>query len=120
MIAACAHAVIIGRKVSGLYDHSAGRYLRIAAERRGNHVQALDGERSARFGGTLPELYDEGEGAFTSLETDGNLAKGYDRASAGFYSVQITERLAQLYDHNDGRWFAYDVQIVDEEVTQTG
>ena len=78
MIAASAHAIIIGKKVAGIYDHAAGRHLRIAAECRGGRVQAVDGDRSARFGGTLPELYDEADRAFVSLETDGATARGYD------------------------------------------
>lgn len=114
LVAASAHAVIIGRKVAGIYDHAAGRHLRIAAECRDNRVQALDGERSARFGGTLPELFDEVDGTFVSLEADGKRARGYDRGSGGFYLAEVTDRLVQLYDHALETWFAFDVQIVGE------
>ena len=58
MIAAAAHAFITGNKVAGVYDHSTGRHLRIAAEARGQQLQGYDGDRAARFGGTLPEIYD--------------------------------------------------------------
>lgn len=68
MITASAHAFVTGKKVAGIYDHSAGRHLRIAAECRGPHLQGYDDERSARFGGTLPELYDAACKSFVSLE----------------------------------------------------
>ncbi|WP_380875493.1 hypothetical protein ACFB49_04840 [Sphingomonas sp. DBB INV C78] len=110
MVAASAHAVIIGKKVAGMYDHVAGRHLRIAAECRGNRLQGLDGDRSAKFGGTLPELYDEGDKVFISLAVDGTKAEGYDRGSAGFYVANVSERLVHLYDYNQSAWFAFDVQ----------
>lgn len=110
IVAASAYALIAGRKVVGLYDHAAERHLRIAAEARGNQVQALDGDRSARFGGTLPELYDEADGVFISLEADGVTARGYDRGSAGFYDARVGDRMVQLFDHGQGRWFAFSVR----------
>ncbi len=115
MIAASAHAIIIGKKVAGIHDHSADRHLRIAVECRGNRLQALDGDRSARFGGTLPELYDDADRAFVSIETDGATARGYDRGSAGFYVAEVTDQLVQLYDHSLSRWFAYGVQVAEED-----
>ncbi len=66
IVAASAYAVVTGHKVAGLYDHAGDQHLRIAAECRGNRVQAYDGERSANFGGTLPDLYDQGDDAFVS------------------------------------------------------
>ena len=110
MIAASTHAFIIGRKVAGIYDHAAGRHLRIAAECQGEHLQGFDAERKVRFGGTLPELYDAGTKAFVSLEINGMTAHGYDRWSAGSYSVHVSERLVQLYDHARETWFTFDVQ----------
>lgn len=110
MVAASAHAVITGKKVAGIYDHAADRHLRIAAECRGNRLQGVDGDRSAKFGGTLPELYDEGDRIFVSLTVDGSKASGYDRGSAGFYTAEVSERVVQLYDHSQGAWFAFDVQ----------
>jgi len=112
MVAAAAHAFITGRKVAGLYDHAAGRHLRIAAEARGEHLQGFDGGRAAKFGGTLPELYDAADKAFVSIEIDGQTARGYDRGSSSHYSITVTDRLVQLYDHSRGEWFAFDVQIV--------
>jgi hypothetical protein len=111
MVAAAAHAFIIGKKVAGVYDHAAGRHLRIAAEARGEHLQGFDGDRSAKFGGTLPELYDAADKAFVSLEIDGTSAKGYDRSSSGAFSVTVTDRQVQLYDHSQSAWFAFDVQV---------
>jgi hypothetical protein len=111
MVAAAAHAFIIGKKVAGVYDHAAGRHLRIAAEARGEHLQGFDGDRSAKFGGTLPELYDAPDKAFVSLEIDGTTAKGYDRSSSGAFSVTVTDRQVQLYDHGQSAWFAFDVQV---------
>jgi hypothetical protein len=111
MVAASAHAIITGKKVAGIYDHAAGRDLQIAAECRGNRLQGVDGDRSAKFGGTLPELYDDGDKVFVSLTVDGSTARGYDRGSAGFYEAQVKERLVQLYDHSQNTWFAFDVQI---------
>ena len=114
IVAASVHAAIIGRKVAGIYDHTARRHLRIAAECRGNWLQGLDGERAAKFGGTLPELFDEGDRTFVSLDVDGTTARGYDRGSAGAYEAQVTERLVQLYDHAEGTWFTFDVQVADD------
>jgi hypothetical protein len=112
MIAASAHAVIIGKKVAGLYDHAADQHLRIAAECRGNRLQGLDGDRAAMFGGTLPEIRDDGDRIFVSLEIDGTTARGFDRGSAGFYEAQVSDRLVQVYDHSQSAWFAFDVQVV--------
>lgn len=111
MIAASAHAVITGRKVAGIYDHAAGEHLRIAAECRANRLQGIDGDRSARFGGTLPELYDENDKVFITLTVDGSSARGYDRGSSGFYDATVSEGVVQLYDHSESTWFSFDVQI---------
>lgn len=111
LVAASAHAVISGKKVAGIYDHAAGRDLRIAAECRGNRLQGLDGDRSVKFGGTLPELYDEGDKVFVSLDVEGSTARGYDRGSAGFYEAVVSETFVQLYDHSQGIWFSFDVQV---------
>ena len=111
MIAAAAHALVTGRKVAGLYDHAAGKHLRIAAEARGEHLQGYDGDRDARFGGTLPELHDMADGAPVNMVVEGSTVRGYDRVSADHFIAQVTERLVQLYDHGAGAWFAFDVQV---------
>jgi hypothetical protein len=110
MIAASAYALITGRKVAGIYDHSAGRHLRIAAESKGEHLQGFDGDRSARFGGSLPELYDAADKAFISLEIDGMTARGHDRGSSASYEARVAEQQVQLYDHDRSAWFAFDVR----------
>jgi len=112
LVAASAHAVIVGKKVAGLYDHAASRHLRIAAECRDNRLQGVDGDRSAVFGGHLPEIYDKGEKAFLSMEIEGSTARGYDRGSAGFYVAEVSEGLVQIYDHAQSAWFAFDVTVV--------
>lgn len=114
IVAASAYAVIIGKKVAGIYDHAAGRHLRIAAECRDGRVQAYDGDRAARFGGSLPELFDDGDRAFISLAVEGMTAQGYDRGSASAYVANVTDRVVQLYDHGEGAWFAFDVQIAED------
>lgn len=111
MVAAAAHAFMTGNKVAGIYDHAAGRHLRIAAEARGEHLQGFDGDRAAKFGGTLPELYDAGDKAYVSLEIDGMTARGYDRSSSTAYAIAATDRQIQLYDHGHSAWFAFDVQV---------
>ena len=50
-----------------------------------------------------------------SFEIDGTKVKGYDRSSSGFYTADITDGLVQLYDHNEGLWFAYDIQDAEAE-----
>jgi hypothetical protein len=112
IIAASAHAVIMGRKVAGIYDHSTQEHLKIAAECRGDRLQAFDGDRSARFGGTLPELFDAGDEVFISMEKDGATARGHDRGSSHSYVANVTDRGVQLYDYGQGAWFAFDVQLV--------
>jgi hypothetical protein len=110
MIAAVTFACVTGRTVAGLYDHAAGRDLRIAAEKRGDQLQGFDGERGVKFGGTLPEIYDAGTRAFVSCAIDGTKAQGYDRASSGFYTAQVTQGVVQVFDDSHSAWFAYDVQ----------
>jgi hypothetical protein len=112
IVAASAYAVITGRKVAGVYDHGAERHLKIAAEAQGQRVQALDGDRLARFGGTLPELYDEAEGVFISLECDGVTARGYDRGTGSFYAAEVGDRIVQLFDHGQACWFAFSIREV--------
>lgn len=111
MIAAAAYAFINGEKVAGVHDHTAGRDLKIAAESRGEQLLAFDGDRSATFGGTLPELYDSGDKAFVSLTIDGMTAQGYDRKSSSHYSLTLTGKVAQLYDHGTSAWFAFTIQV---------
>lgn len=109
-IAAAAHAFISGRKVAGVYDHASGRHLRLAAEALGEHLQGYDGERDARFGGTLPEIYDAGDKTYLSMEIDGGRARGFDRRSSGFFTADVAGPSVQLYDHAEQAWFAFDVQ----------
>ncbi|HEX7750923.1 MAG TPA: hypothetical protein VF440_00830 [Novosphingobium sp.] len=111
LIAAAAYAFIVGKRVAGVHDHAVGQDLSIAAEARGNRLQGFDGDRSAKFGGTLPELHDAGDGAFISLEIDGLTARGYDRRSSSHYDLTVTGEVVQLYDHPAGAWFAFSIQI---------
>lgn len=113
LAAAATFAAITGKKVAGMHDHSTGTDLRIAAECRSNVVQGFDGDRAARFGGTLPELYDFADKTFISLEIDGPKAQGYDRGSAGAFTAQVTDNRVQLYDHSPGGWFTFDIQLVE-------
>ena len=87
------------------------RQLNLTAECRGNRLQGLDGDRSVKFGGTLPELYDEGDNVFVTLDVDGAKARGYDRGSGGFYEAIVSEALVQLYDHGEGVWYSYDIRV---------
>ena len=111
MVAAAAYAFIAGSKVVGVHDHATGRDLLIAAEARGDRLQGFDGDRSAGFGGTLPELYDERDKAFVSLDIDRATARGYDRGSSSHYSLTVTDRMVQLYDHAEDVWFAFGMQV---------
>lgn len=115
MVAAAAFAFLTGKKVGGLYDHSAKRDLKIAAECRGGQLQGFDGERQAKFSGAPPELYDDGDRSFVSFEIEGTRVQGYDRRSASSYTVELTDGLVQLYDHSQLAWFAYDMQDVDAD-----
>jgi len=111
MVAAAAHAFIFGKKVAGVHDHETGEDLQIAAEARGDRLQGFDGDRSAKFSGTLPELYDAGDDAFVSLKIDGLTAQGYDRRSSSHYSLTVTDQVVQLYDHAASAWFAFSIQV---------
>lgn len=110
MIAAAAFAFITGKKVAGVYDHLAARHLRIAAEARGGYLQGFDGDRGTKFAGALPELYDQSDRTFISIEIDGQTAKGHDRGSSTAWSATVTDRQVQVYDHSQAIWFAFDVQ----------
>ena len=110
MVAAAAFAFITAKKVAGIHDHSSGRDLQIAAECRGDQLQGFDGDRSVKFGGALPELYDAGDKTFVSLEINGVTAKGFDQGSSSFYEAHVTEGLVQVFDHSKSAWFAYDIR----------
>ncbi|MFT4055973.1 MAG: hypothetical protein QM681_15830 [Novosphingobium sp.] len=109
-IAAAAFAILTGRKVAGIYDHSISVDLQIAAEFHDGRLQGFDGTRGVKFGGTLPEVYDAGDKTFVSIEIDGAQVKGYDRASSTFFAARVEDGLVQVYDYGQGAWFAYDVQ----------
>lgn len=113
MIAAAAFASHTGKKVAGLYDHAAGQDRRIAAELRGNQLQGLDGDRQVRFGGTLPEIFDEGDKAFVSFAAEDDAFKGYDRRTSTFFTAKVSGGVVQVYDHGESTWFAYDIQDAD-------
>jgi hypothetical protein len=111
IVAAAAYAFMFREKVAGVHDHSEKRDLQIAAETRDEHLQAYDGDRSARFGGDLPELYDAGDEAFVSLAIDGMTAQGYDRNSSSHYSLTATDGMVQLYDHTPAAWFDFTIRV---------
>ena len=111
IIAAASHALVTGRKVAGLYDHAAKRHLRIAAEARGEHLQGYDGDRNARFGGTLPQLHDIDADALVHVELEKAGTRCYDHASSSHFTTKVAERLVQVYDHAAGTWFSFDVQV---------
>jgi hypothetical protein len=113
IVAAAAHSFITGKKVAGVHDHASGQDLQIAAETRGKHLQAFDGDRLAKFEGTLPELYDAGDKAFVSLDLDpdGVTARGYDRGSSSHFSLTVTGELVQLYDYDEAAWFAFGILV---------
>jgi hypothetical protein len=119
LVAASAYAVITGKKIAGIFDHTANEQLRIAVECRGTALRGADGERGVAFGGTLPELYDDGDKAFISLEVDGASARGYDRGSQSHFVAEVSDRLIQVYDHGHSAWFAFEVlEIADEPFAQ--
>ena len=111
MIATATYALVTGKKVAGVYDHTAARHLCIAAEARGGHLQGYDGNRNARFGGILPELREAGDGAQVHIAVDGSTARGCDRTSSRHFTAEVTEALVQFYDHGVGTWFAFQVQV---------
>ena len=113
MIAAASFAFVTGKKVAGLYDHSARKDLQIAVECRGHELQGFDGDRDVKFGGTLPEIHDPGDKSLVSFEIDGTKVQGFDRGSASYYEAHVTDGLVQLYDHSQSAWFAYDIQDAD-------
>jgi len=113
LIAASAFAAFTGRKVAGLYDHSTKGDRRIAAEYRDGRLQGHDGDRGAKFGGTLPDIFDAADKAFISLQVEDDGVKGYDHGSSTFYTAQVRDGLVQVFDHGENAWFAYDVQDPD-------
>ncbi|MBU6267750.1 MAG: hypothetical protein KGN34_09430 [Sphingomonadales bacterium] len=110
MIAATAFALVTGKAVAGVRDHAGGCDRRIAAEARGNRVQGYDGDRAARFGGTLPEVHDEGDRAFVAFEVSGSKVTGFDRGSSTHFEAVVADGMVQVYDHAEQAWFAYDLQ----------
>lgn len=110
IVAACAFAILTGKKVAGMYDHASRRSLKIAAERRGQTVLAFDGARGVNFGGTLPELYDAGDESFVSFEVSDTEIRGHDRKSGSDFSARASDGVIQLYDYSVRTWFSYDIQ----------
>ncbi|WP_347304404.1 hypothetical protein V5740_07320 [Croceibacterium sp. TMG7-5b_MA50] len=110
MVAAATFASVTGRKVAGIYDHAAGHDRRIAAECRGDRLQGFDGDRSAGFGGTLPEIYSTEEVTFVSFVREGDRVTGHDRGSGTSFEARVADGMVQVYDHGAGAWFSYDVQ----------
>lgn len=113
IVSAAAYAFVTRRKVAGIYDHLTKQDLRIAAESRGDQVQGYDGDRSAKFALTLPELYDSGDNSFVSFEVEGTKVKGYDRRSSSAYEALVTDQRVQLYDYGQSEWFTFDVREID-------
>jgi hypothetical protein len=111
MIAACAYAAITGKKVAGLYDHTAAIHLQIAAEARDGRLQGADGDRSVRFGGTLPEIFDAGDNIFVSLQVEGSKARAYDRGSQEHCAVEVAGTVVNVYDYAAAAWFAFEPQF---------
>lgn len=112
IVAASSHALVTGTKVAGLYDQSADRHLRIAAEARGQHLQGLDGDRGVKFGGTLPELTETGAGGSIYMEIGDGSARGFDRTTSSHFTCRSDDDVVQLYDHSVSAWFNYRVQTV--------
>ncbi len=110
LVAASAFAILTGKKVAGLYDHSAKRRRKVAAEFRLGKLLAFDGHRNAAFGGTPPELYDAEDKSHVSFEVIDGKARGHDRYSSSDFSAQVTDNLVQVYDYAEQAWFSYDVQ----------
>jgi hypothetical protein len=111
MIAAAVFAFVSGKRVAGMHDHASGKDRRIAAESRGKQVQGYDGDRSAGFGGQLPDLYDSAAHSFVSLDLDGAKAQGFDHASATAYTAQVSDQRVQVFDHGEGAWFTFDMLV---------
>lgn len=112
MVAAAAHAFVSRQKVAGVHDHATGQDLQITAETRGDRLPGFDGDRSSRFGGRLPQLYDGSDDANVSLEIEGATVRGFDQLSKSHYSLTVTDQMVQLYDHAASAWFAFSIQSV--------
>lgn len=112
MVAASAHAFLFGSKVAGVHDHTTGQDLQIAVEVRDGLMQGFDGDRSAKFHGILPELYDAADNTFVSLEIEGAAARGYDRGTSSHFALRAEGQVVQLYDYAAEAWFAYSIQAV--------
>jgi len=110
IVAAAAYAFIFDKKVAGVHDHTTGDDLQIAGEARGSSLQGVDGDRSIKFGGKLPELRNGADDTFISMEIEGATARGYDRGSSSHYSLTAQGEVIQIYDHADEAWFAYSIQ----------
>ncbi|MFC4256484.1 hypothetical protein GRI97_09850 [Altererythrobacter xixiisoli] len=113
LIAAAAFAFVTGRKVAGMFDHTAGQDLRIAAEARGDRLQGHDGDRDAAFGGTLPEIQEAGASSSITIKRHEGRATGYDRASETHFEAVVEDGMVKLYDHGEAAWFAYEIQDAD-------
>ena len=108
MIAAASFAVLTGKKVAGLYDHTTGQDLRIAAEARGDSVQGFDGDRAAKFGGTLPEIHDAADQALSRAPATAPHARPRPRLVNRLHRARRQQRRASLRSRQN-HWFSYDV-----------
>ncbi len=110
MIAAATFAYLTGKKAAGVYDHAEGRDRLIAADCRDDAIQGYDGERKVKFGGKVPELFDQEDKVFISFRPEGDTIEGFDRASETAFTARVTGGAVQVYDHGAQAWFAYDIQ----------
>jgi hypothetical protein len=112
LIAALGFASITGKTVAGLHDHAAMRDRRLAAQRRGQAVQAHDGDRDLHFGGTLPDIRDQ-NGQPLSRSLEGHSLRAYDRTANAFTRPASATGWCRSSTMPPGPWFAYDVQDAD-------
>ncbi len=105
---ASAHAQ--GKKVSSVYDYAGSGYSNISVSISAMKVDGYDYSRGCHFGGTLPSLYDYGDGHHITLKPEGNgKYSGYDYATGSHFTIEIKNKSVSLYDYETGSYYSFTV-----------
>jgi hypothetical protein len=108
-VAAAVAAAAKGKKVSSVYDYSAGQHRNASAELRNGNVKGYDYSTSSHFSGGSRDLnfYDYETSAHVQLKLDGEKFKGYDYHTGAHFSGTVRGRSISLYDYETGQHYNF-------------
>ncbi|MEJ2246382.1 MAG: hypothetical protein P8Y80_09955 [Acidobacteriota bacterium] len=108
-IAFVAASVISGIKATSIYDYDRSRHLNFSGTVSESNVEIYDYERSCRFGGRLPSLYDYDRNVDILLQIDKTSFSGYDYGDDAHFSGHVSNGSVSLYDNSESKYFNYSI-----------